>query len=267
LGAGGAAIMLSIVSMLKASVAAGESGPVVLLSGEADLASARELSELLTAQLAGGVQRLMVDLSGLRFADSASVRALVLAGKTLRERGGALVLARPQRAVARVLELMGVDQLLVVQGGAGPGGLEAAELGRAAQSVRDPASGTERVGDAEKEQAASADPEDGRAGPVGNRDARGHQAVFPHRDPLVAVAFHLVAGSEPTAEDRDNLAGRDVLARYLHLRHGSQVSGTSFPFPPGSLALRRRRPADPCRSTYTWRRPPGGRWTGRPGRS
>jgi anti-anti-sigma factor len=117
--------MLFIVSLLKASVAAGESGPVVMLSGEADLASARELSELLTAQ------RLMVDLSGLRFADSASVRALALAGKTLRERGGVLVLARPQRAVARVLELMGVDQLLVVQGGTGQGsGSETAQVGQ-----------------------------------------------------------------------------------------------------------------------------------------
>jgi anti-anti-sigma regulatory factor len=58
------------------------------------------------------------------------VRALVLAGKTLRERGGTLVLARPQRAVARVLELMGVDQLLVVQGGAAQGsGSEAAQAG------------------------------------------------------------------------------------------------------------------------------------------
>jgi anti-sigma B factor antagonist len=116
--------------LLKASVAAGESGPVVTLSGEADLASARELSDILTTQLAGGAQRLMVDLSGLRFADSASVRALVLAGKTLRERGGTLVLARPQRAVARVLELMGVDQLLVMQGGAPQGpGCEASQAG------------------------------------------------------------------------------------------------------------------------------------------
>ena len=122
--------MLAVMRMLKASVAAGESGPLVMLSGEADLASARELSELLTAQLAGGVERLLVDVSGLRFADSASVRALVLAGKTLRERGGAVVLARPQPAVARVLELMGADQLLVVQGGAAKGsGSETAQAG------------------------------------------------------------------------------------------------------------------------------------------
>ena len=109
--------MLAVVSTLETSVTAGESGPVVVLSGEADWSSAGQLSELMTAQLAGGVQRLMVDVSGLRFADSASVRVLVLAGRTLKDRGGALVLLRPQPAVARVLELMGADQLVVVQGG------------------------------------------------------------------------------------------------------------------------------------------------------
>ena len=110
--------MLTAVGMLQTLVTAGESGPVVMLSGEADLSSAAQLSDLLTAQLSSGAHQLMVDVSGLRFADSASVRALVLAGKTLRERGGTLVIARPQQAVARLLELMGVDELLVVQGGA-----------------------------------------------------------------------------------------------------------------------------------------------------
>jgi len=90
----------------------------VMLSGEADISSAGQLSDVLTAQLSGGARQLLVDVSGLSFADSASVRALVLAGRTLRERGGTLVIARPQRAVARLLELMGVDELFVVQGGA-----------------------------------------------------------------------------------------------------------------------------------------------------
>jgi anti-anti-sigma factor len=87
-----------------------------VLSGETDLLSAGQLSALLTEQLAGGTRHLVVDVSGLRFADSASVRALVLAGKTLRDRGGSLVLIRPQSAVARVLELMGVTELLTVEG-------------------------------------------------------------------------------------------------------------------------------------------------------
>jgi anti-sigma B factor antagonist len=99
-------------------MAAGESGPVVVLSGEADLVSAGRVSDLLTAQLAAGAQDLRVDVSGLSFADSATVRALVLAARTLRERHGSLILIRPQSAVIRVLELMGATQVLVVQGAA-----------------------------------------------------------------------------------------------------------------------------------------------------
>ena len=97
---------------------AGESGPVVVLSGEADVVSAARLNELLTAQLTAGAQDLRVDVSELTFADSATVRALVLAARTLRERHGSLILIRPQVAVARVLELMGATGLLVVQGAA-----------------------------------------------------------------------------------------------------------------------------------------------------
>jgi anti-sigma B factor antagonist len=112
------------VSEFKASVVAGETGPVVVLSGEAGLGSAGRLSELLAAQLAAGAARLLVDASGLSFADSASVRALVLAGRTLRERGGVLALTRPQPAVMRVLELLGADQVIQVQGAARAAGVE-----------------------------------------------------------------------------------------------------------------------------------------------
>jgi anti-anti-sigma regulatory factor len=40
---------------------------------------------------------------------------LVLAARTLRQRGGALVLLRPQGALARMLEIMGADQLLTIR--------------------------------------------------------------------------------------------------------------------------------------------------------
>jgi anti-anti-sigma factor len=106
------------VSEFEASVVAGQAGPVVVLSGEADLSSAARLSELLTAQLAAGAVQLLVDASGLSFADSASVRALVLAARTLREGGGVLVLTKPQPAVMRILELLGADQVIQVQGAA-----------------------------------------------------------------------------------------------------------------------------------------------------
>ena len=41
------------MSTLRDAVSAGESGPLIMLSGETDIATVAELSELLTAQLAG----------------------------------------------------------------------------------------------------------------------------------------------------------------------------------------------------------------------
>ena len=104
------------VGMLRASVAAGMSGPVVILSGETDLTSAGQLSALITAQLSGGTRQLTLDVSGLRFADTASIRTLVLAAKTLKERGGSLVLLRPQQAMARLLDLLGAAQMFTIRG-------------------------------------------------------------------------------------------------------------------------------------------------------
>lgn len=101
---------------LMASVAAGESGPVIMLSGEADLTCVGQLSALLSAQLSKGARHLTIDVSELRFADSASVRALVLTARTLRERGGSLILLRPRQPVARSLALLGADQMFTIRG-------------------------------------------------------------------------------------------------------------------------------------------------------
>jgi anti-anti-sigma factor len=87
---------------------------VLVLSGEADLTTAAELAGLTGAQLADGTRQLTIDASGLSFADSASIRVLVLAARTLRERGGRLILLRPQSAVARVLSLVGADKLITI---------------------------------------------------------------------------------------------------------------------------------------------------------
>jgi anti-sigma B factor antagonist len=90
---------------------------VLSLSGEADITTADELSDALAAQLATGAPRLTVDLSGLRFADSTVIRALVLADRTLKGRGGGLELVRPQPAVARAMSLLGVDRVIEVRDG------------------------------------------------------------------------------------------------------------------------------------------------------
>jgi anti-sigma B factor antagonist len=105
------------VGLLEISVAAGEDGPVLVLSGEADLTTAAELNDTLAAQLAGGAPHLTVDVSGLQFADSAVIRALVLADRTLKRRGGGLELVHPQPAVARALTLLGVNRVIALRDG------------------------------------------------------------------------------------------------------------------------------------------------------
>lgn len=105
------------MSVLHAVVAAGEAGPLITLSGETDVTTTAELTELVAGQLADGALQLTVDMSELRFADTASIRVLVLAARTLRQRGGNLVLLRPHRALARILQIMGADQLIAVQEG------------------------------------------------------------------------------------------------------------------------------------------------------
>jgi anti-anti-sigma factor len=90
------------------------SGPVITLSGAADLVSAAALSALFPGQLTGVTVELSIDASGLRFADTASIR--VLAARTVNERGGRLVLLHPQRPVARILAVLGVAEMFTIRG-------------------------------------------------------------------------------------------------------------------------------------------------------
>lgn len=106
---------------LQITVAAGQHGPLFVLRGESDMTTAPELNHALAALLASGARYLTVDIAELTFADSASIQALVLAARALHERGGEMVLLSPQPIVARVLSLLGVDQMVTVRLGAETG--------------------------------------------------------------------------------------------------------------------------------------------------
>ena len=94
---------------------AGADGPVVVLSGEADTTTATVLREMLAALLDTGARLVIIEAAGLSFLDSASMRFLILAAKAMQGRHGRLVFARPQPAVARLLEITGADTLLDVR--------------------------------------------------------------------------------------------------------------------------------------------------------
>lgn len=103
------------MGLLEITTAAGDRDPVIKLSGECDVSVAGQLSDAVEAQISGGAQHLVVDLSELRFADSASIRVLVQGHRTLAARGGGLELVFPQPVVAAALSLLGVDQVLTVR--------------------------------------------------------------------------------------------------------------------------------------------------------
>lgn len=103
------------VSLLGIAVESQQFSVVMRLSGEADLSTLGQLRDALNDQISGGARQLTIDLSGLRFADSSSIRALTDAHLALRAQGGILELVHPQPNVARILVLLGIDQVLTVR--------------------------------------------------------------------------------------------------------------------------------------------------------
>jgi anti-sigma B factor antagonist len=99
------------------TVEVAERGPWVVarLSGELDYVSCPELRARLAAVLDGApAPRLAVDVSGLKFCDSAGLGCFVWANRQARERGGELVLAGVGAPLGRVLTVTGLDQVLRV---------------------------------------------------------------------------------------------------------------------------------------------------------
>jgi anti-sigma B factor antagonist len=118
------------VGQLEISVTAGETGPVVTLSGESDQSVIGQLRDALDAVVSGSAQHVMVDVSRLRFADSAAIRVLLQADRTLKRAGGFLELMFPQPVVAVALHIMGVDRILTIRTQADTGTGEAGPVPR-----------------------------------------------------------------------------------------------------------------------------------------
>jgi anti-anti-sigma factor len=102
--------------MLTVAVSTGRSGTVLVLSGEADVTTTQELSQFLAAGLSGQTTDLTIDVSGLRFADSATISTLLTAARAMGERGATITLLRPRPDVARVLSLTGADTIMSIRG-------------------------------------------------------------------------------------------------------------------------------------------------------
>lgn len=84
----------------------------IALSGEMDLSNAGEVERELLHAEATDAKTVVIDLSELTFMDSTGIRLLIAADARSRADSGRLSLTRPPAAVARVLCIAGVDELL-----------------------------------------------------------------------------------------------------------------------------------------------------------
>lgn len=88
----------------------------VLVEGEVDVSNADELRNAVDAALALDAPEVTVDLSQVPYIDSTGIGVLVGAAHRAADAGKKLVVASPQKNVARVLGLLGVaDDLNIKQ--------------------------------------------------------------------------------------------------------------------------------------------------------
>jgi anti-anti-sigma factor len=83
-------------------------------AGELDHHTADLLSEPLDAALDAGINRLVIDCSGLEFCDSTGLNVLLSARLRADAAGGAVHLAAMRPTVARVFEITGADTVFTV---------------------------------------------------------------------------------------------------------------------------------------------------------
>ncbi len=88
---------------------------VVAPAGEVDVSNAAELRDAIDSALAKGDKPVELDMADVTYIDSTGIGVLVGAAHRASEGGTTFSVARPQRNVARVLDLLGVTKELNVR--------------------------------------------------------------------------------------------------------------------------------------------------------
>ncbi|GAA2768835.1 hypothetical protein GCM10010103_78790 [Streptomyces paradoxus] len=85
---------------------------MVTLHGEIDHAVTNELTEAMLSYGSVTRPRTVMDLSGVTFMDSSGINVLIAAHQGMSDAHGWLRIAGAQASVLRVLELVGLDQVI-----------------------------------------------------------------------------------------------------------------------------------------------------------
>jgi anti-sigma B factor antagonist len=85
----------------------------VILDGRLDITGAG-IIDLQFSAIAGSHRGVVVDLASVSFLASIGIRTLLLGAKAVQRRGGCFILLNPVDEVERVLEVMGVTELMPI---------------------------------------------------------------------------------------------------------------------------------------------------------
>jgi len=89
---------------------------VLALSGRLDALSAKTFEDKIFAVIAGGAQRLVVDLGQLEYVSSSGLRVFLLAAKRLQSTDRKIVLCSLREHVRQVFDLAGFSSILSISG-------------------------------------------------------------------------------------------------------------------------------------------------------
>lgn len=88
---------------------------LVIICGEIDIATTGNLRDALTTALTRG-PHIEADLSAVTFMDASGIGVLLAVAKQAMDAGGTLTLRAPSRTVRRLVEILGLDEVLPVAG-------------------------------------------------------------------------------------------------------------------------------------------------------
>lgn len=87
---------------------------VVSVVGELDMADADQVAQVLIDAADAGRPILRVQLSGLTFADSSAIKAIILGARAADQRGVTYELVNPHGRVQRLLQVTGLHKALTI---------------------------------------------------------------------------------------------------------------------------------------------------------
>lgn len=99
---------------LSITTTATDAGALVSVSGEVDVSNAPELRDALDAALEAAPAALEADIAEVSYMDSTAIGVLVGVAHRAEEAGVKFSVQRPQRNVRRVLDLLGLVDVLGV---------------------------------------------------------------------------------------------------------------------------------------------------------